>query len=390
MAGTVRKRQWTTRQGEVKTAWVVDYFDQHGERHLKTFATKRVAESWLTDTRTEVKAGVHTPDAGSITVKQAAERWLRQCEIDGLEAGFLRTYGQYARLFIVPHLGRLKLSRLTAPHVKEFRNALSAQKVRVARMRSVLSALRSVLNNAQSDGLVAQNVALAVHVKDSERDQRPVEIGVDIPTKAEMQTILQHATGRWRARLFVLTFTGLRASELRGLEWPYLDLDDRKMLGVRQRADWWGALGSPKSKNGYRDIPLAPMVLHALKEWRLAAPHRKGLPDLVFPDPDGDVLRHTSLRWGFDQTQCAAGVVTIIDGKPKPKYGLHALRHFFASWGIEQGFSPKRLQTLLGHGSIKMTYDVYGHLFPTPADDYARFAAGEASVLAAVRAVAPS
>jgi Phage integrase family len=47
------------------------------------------------------------------------------------------------------------------------------------------------------------------------------------------------------------------------------------------------------------------------------------------------------------------------------KYGLHSLHHFFSSWAIEQGFSPKRLQALLGHSSIQMTFDTYGHLFPS-------------------------
>ncbi len=71
------------------------------------------------------------------------------------------------------------------------------------------------------------------------------------------------------------------------------------------------------------------------------------------------------------------------NGNPvmKPKYGLHALRHFFASWVIEQSFSPKRLQALLGHSSIQMTFDVYGHLFPRLEDDHANFAAGELAIV---------
>jgi integrase len=70
------------------------------------------------------------------------------------------------------------------------------------------------------------------------------------------------------------------------------------------------------------------------------------------------------------------------DGSPLQvaKYGMHALRHFFASWVIERGFSPKRAQTLLGHASIQMTYDTYGHLFPSLEDDHAKFAAAEAGL----------
>ena len=61
----------------------------------------------------------------------------------------------------------------------------------------------------------------------------------------------------------------------------------------------------------------------------------------------------------------------------------YALRHFFASWAISEGFNPKRLQGLLGHSSIQMTMDVYAHWLPNLEDDHAKFAAGEAAITAA-------
>ena len=67
----------------------------------------------------------------------------------------------------------------------------------------------------------------------------------------------------------------------------------------------------------------------------------------------------------------------------RPRYGLNSLRHFFASWAIEQGFTPKRLHALLGHSSIQMTFDTYRHQFPSLEDDHARFAAGELQIAAA-------
>ena len=70
----------------------------------------------------------------------------------------------------------------------------------------------------------------------------------------------------------------------------------------------------------------------------------------------------------------------------KAKYGVHALRHFFASLMIDQGFSPKRVQNLLGHATIQMTLDVYAHLFPPEqADDRERFGNAQASVLMATK-----
>jgi len=157
------------------------------------------------------------------------------------------------------------------------------------------------------------------------------------------------------------------------------------MIHVRQRADHWGAMGVPKSAAGDRKIPMSPMVVNALKEWRLACPRTgagegvEGRLWLVFPNGNGNVENHANIaNRGFYALQLAAG---IVDPDGKPKYGMHALRHFFASWAIERGFSPKRLQALLGHSSIQMTFDVYGHLFPSLEDDHAKFAAGELALI---------
>jgi integrase len=72
----------------------------------------------------------------------------------------------------------------------------------------------------------------------------------------------------------------------------------------------------------------------------------------------------------------------IVRADGKPKYALHAFRHFFASWLIDQGFGPKRVHALMGHASIThdMTFDVYGHLFPAE-DDHTKFAAGELAII---------
>jgi integrase len=155
-------------------------------------------------------------------------------------------------------------------------------------------------------------------------------------------------------------FTGLRASELRGLRWTDIDLDGGE-LTVRQRADRWGSIGSPKSDAGKRSVPLAPIVVNTLRQWRLACP--KGEGDLVFPTSQGKP-RHTR---GLAPLQEAAG---ISEGGT-PKYGMHALRHAAASLFIEQGFAPKRVQAPMGHSTIQMTFDTYGHLFPAPEDDKA-------------------
>jgi integrase len=73
--------------------------------------------------------------------------------------------------------------------------------------------------------------------------------------------------------------------------------------------------------------------------------------------------------------------ITKTDGKPK--FGIHALRHAAASLFIEQGWPPKKIQVILGHSSINMTFDVYGHLFHDPEEDVELMAKMESDLLAA-------
>jgi integrase len=185
----------------------------------------------------------------------------------------------------------------------------------------------------------------------------------------------RHGNGRW---------CGLRASELRGLRWKDVDLD-HGVVHVRQRADQFLSIGSPKSNAGARTIPLAPEVVAALKRWKPACPKAKHRGDdrLVFPSPTGHIQHHSNMVRGLAPVMIAAGVV---DDNGKPKYAMHAFRHFFASWCINpkarggRELPAKVVQSLLGHASIVMTLDVYGHLFPH-GDDRTELAAATAALL---------
>ena len=371
---SIRKRTWKS-GGETKTAWIADYFDQEGKRHIKTHATKKAAAAWLVTAQGEVARGVHTPENTSITVAEAAKLWIETGELEKLERSTLRQYGNHARLHIKPLIGAVKLARLSTPTIEAFRDELLKKGSR-AMARKILVSLKSILGEAQRRGLVAQNAAQSVRVDLKKRDQRKLAIGRDIPSKEEINIILAQAEGRWRSFFVTAVFTGMRASELRGLPWNNVDFE-RKVVHVRQRANLWGEIGAPKSAAGDREIPMTPMVVNALREWKLACP--KGELGLVFPNGNGNVESHANIaNRGWYPLQIAAG---MVDREGGHKYGLHALRHFFASWAIEQGFSAKRLQALLGHASIQMTFDTYGHLFPSPEDDHAKFAAGETALV---------
>jgi integrase len=392
---SVRRRTWRSPNGEIREAWVVDYVDQAGDRHIKTFAKKRDADAHHAIVGAAVRAGTHTADNRSVTVAKAAEMWLESCDAAGLERTSLARYGEYARLHIVPIIGSLRLSQLTVPLVRGFEDRLRRDGRSSAMVRCVRRALGSVIADAQERGLVAQNVVFSLRTSRRGKDRRiegrhkgRLKVGVDIPSPAEMRAIvagLDHA-GRHRPLLLTAIFTGLRASELRGLRWDDVDLK-RGEIHVRQRADRYGAIGRPKSAAGERAVPLPPIVVAALREHQVASRRnaRENTLNLAFANRKGNVdHRNTIVDHGLHPAQVAAGVVDR-DGRAKYK-GLHALRHFYASWSINRRADGglelplKVVQARLGHASIQMTADVYGHLFPR-ADDGAELAAAERALL---------
>jgi integrase len=386
---SVRKRTWST-NGVKQTAWVLDYRDQNGNRRHKTFPTRKAAEAWSVDALHEVKQGTHTPASISITVSEGFDLWIAACEADGLEFGTIKQRKEHKNLHVAPFIGADKLSALTAPGLYDFDDRLRKAGRSLSMRRKVMTNVKTMLTFCQGKGKVAQNVAMAVKIKaDDQRDVAPVRAGVDFPTRDELRTILEKTKDRWRPLAITAVFTGMRASELRGLPWANVDLDDA-VIHVRQRADQWGTIGRPKSKAGNRDIPLTSMAVNALRQWKDACP--KGKHGLVFPNGAGNVESHQNIAHRFwEPFQLANGMANDSgerdkDGNPilEGKYGLHALRHAAASLFIAHlGWTPKRVQTVMGHSSIKMTFDIYGHLFEDREADAVAMKKLEAAIVAA-------
>jgi integrase len=365
---SVRKRVWRTpKSNQIREAWVADYTDQTGKQRIKTFALKRDAEAFEATVRVNVAKGVHSHSRMTIAV--AGQLWLKDAAERGLERATVASYRQHLDYHVTPFLGAVRLADLTVPLVRAFEDRLRAEGRSPAMIRRVLVDLGGILGDAMERGLVAQNV---VHARGKRaqtgngRHKRALKVGVDIPSPDEIRAILGALSGRYRPLLLTAIFTGLRASELRGLRWSDIDLKTAT-LHVRQRADRFATLGPPKSKTSQRSIPLPPIVVNTLREHRVACP--KGELDLVFPNRDGGIESRTNIMdAGLHPVQVAAGVV---DAEGGPKYALHALRHFYASWCINRRVDGglelplKMVQSRLGHASIQITADTYGHLFPS-------------------------
>jgi integrase len=220
---------------------------------------------------------------------------------------------------------------------------------------------------AQIRGAVAQNVAKGIGVTSSGRHDTEVVI----PDRADVRAILETSDAlvgsdnpqrarrwkRYQAYLHTAAFTGMRQSELRGLYWDHVNLK-AGLISIAQRADEKGIIGPVKSAAGRRDISIGKGVCSLLREWQMLCPPG----NLVFPNWQGNVEMLSNIHRRCWQPVCHHAGVSNENGKPA--FNLNSLRHFRASILIASDANPKEVQKEMGHSSIKVTFDIYGHLFP--------------------------
>jgi integrase len=189
-----------------------------------------------------------------------------------------------------------------------------------------------------------------------------VEDNILVP--AEIGKLLEAADDRWRLIIKTGILSGLREGELLGLKWTDIDWTSGTLYVRRTYST--GRFSEPKSKASRRRVPIPAELLTELKRWKLACPI--GKHELVFPSGAGNPENHGNLlRRGFYPALRRAGLRQIR---------FHDLRHTYASLLIANGEKPKLIQALLGHSSIKITFDVYGHLLPDADDGVADRLAG--------------
>lgn len=365
---SVRKRSWMTAKGEKKEAWVVDYWHD-GKRHIETFERKKDADTAHAKVKVDIRQGTHVAPSQSIEVEKAAQLWMQTAEASGLEGATLRVYSEIVRIHIVPMIGDVKLANITAATVRSFQDRLHASGRSHNTIKKATQILSGIIADAMDRGLHNHNVVRDISRTRKSRDRvakrqkGKLKVGVDIPLPQDIRRLIDGATlSSWRALLILLSFTGLRISEARGLRWANVDLAKGK-LHVCERADRYLEIGPPKSISGDRTVPLTAFVINTLKEWKLQCP--KVESDLVFPGPNGRPCHLSTVR--------KVGLIAA-QGDNVKYTGMHCLRHFYASFCINRkedgglGLPPKIVQERLGHATLAMTMDTYGHLFPQQID----------------------
>jgi integrase len=321
----------------------------------KTFRDLTEARAWRHESQVAIRAGrLRSPS--QITLSEASKEWLASAEAgvvrtrsgEPYKPSAIRAYRQALKHRALPHLGTKKLTAISHTMLQDFADQLYAGGLSPSSIRNTLLPLRAIFRRAYKRGEVAVNPTekLSLPPVRSRRDR------VAAPT--EVAPLLDALKPAERAIYATALYAGLRSGELQALAWDDIDLE-LNLIHVRRNWDRRAGYVAPKSRSGTRRVPITNTLRRELLNHRLH--QRKGGSGFVFPsDRTTDKpFNPSTLRLHTRKAWKTAGLTPI---------GLHECRHSYAAFMIAAGINTKALSTYMGHSSITITLDRYGHLLP--------------------------
>jgi integrase len=345
MSTGIRKR------GDSYEAWV--YLKREGKKVRKTFPTEAAAKSWRNEALVaSAQGGLRAPKP--TTIRGAWEEWhagsrsgsIRNRSGDPYKPSALRTYEVAMRLRVLPTIGSVRLADLYRPDLQTLADQLLAQGLSASSVKVTLLPLRAIFRYAIERGGLAVNPCDGIRLP-AVRGGRDRIVG---PVEAE--ALLAALAPGDRALWATAMYAGLRCGELQALRVESIDL----AAGVvRVERSWDTKVGEiePKSAAGRRRVPIASVLRDYLLEHRMSS-DREGSA-LAFGRRVSDPFRAQTLPRRADVAWREAGLDRIT---------FHECRHTFASLMIAAGVNAKALSTYMGHATIAITLDRYGHLMP--------------------------
>ena len=344
--------------------WVARVTLPNGGRRAFYAKTREDAARKLAETLHGVSRGIVEP-AGRLTFGDFVARWLTTTR-PSLRLSTWATYERYLRIHVVPRIGRVQLTKLTAADLQRLYAELLEGGLRASSVRHVHAILHRVLGQAVRWDLAVRNVADLV---DPPRAPR-AEMSVLNPD--EVRLLLAAADGDRLQALYVLAVTtGMRRGELLALRWKDVHLD-RSRLSVTATLQREGGLSIAETKTARsrRSVALPAVAVTALRrrkalqrEERLAAGPDWEEQDLVFTTSIGGPIEPGNLlRRSYWPLLKRAGLRQVR---------FHDLRHTAATLMLSEGIHPKVASEVLGHSTVSITLDLYSHVTESVAADAA-------------------
>ena len=259
------------------------------------------------------------------------------------------------RRHVFPRIGECPISTVDEEAIANLVRDLEAQGLSGWTIKGVLIPLGRVLRYAVRQKLAPYNA-----VSRLERSERPriTRREKRILTADEIEALLRATPKTYRPIIATAVFTGLRLSELLGLWWGDVDLDNGA-LHVRRQLDRTGNYSEPKTQRSARTVVLSPSLVALLREHRDASTCA-GPGDTVFATETGRPMYYRNVtRRGLAVGIDRAG----INRQREPRLRFHDLRHTYASLLIAQGLNVIFVSRQLGHAFPSFTLNTYGGLF---------------------------
>jgi integrase len=249
------------------------------------------------------------------------------------------------------------LSEVKPLHCQKIFSDMADENYRTTTIYQTRIALFNMLEFAKENDVIRYNPCKKSVKSDMGKpSQKKEALTIDI-----QKVFLKYASGQsYENQYRFILQTGLRTGELVGLKWEDIDFQNKTLkiqrsMEYRYSVGEW-RVGEPKSKSGYRTIPLTDEAIDILKRQKEKNKKIKVIPmewsAFVFLCRKGTPIKNST----YD-----TALFKICDKAQIPRFSMHVLRHTFATRCIEGGMKPKTLQIILGHSNIGITMDLYVH-----------------------------
>jgi len=351
--GYVRKRTAKPTEGR-KAKWQVRYQDPLGDWRTKQFSRKADAEHWLKIQEIDILRGEWVdPKRTQLTFEEWARSWLKSTV--HLKPKTRVGYESLLKSHVLPKFGGLRLDEIERLDIQQWIAALyDDRRLSPSRIRQAYQVLSAALKAAAQSKLLIHTPCIGIKLP------RAVPREMQFLSADDVALLAEGIVEPFETLVYLLAYGGLRWGEAVALRRKRTDLAKRRIEVAESVAEIAGTFypGAPKNWQR-RTIAIPPFLADLL------AAHLSHMPDdpdaLVFADGNGNFLRHSNFRQRvWIPALQAAGLPEDLR--------IHDMRHTCAALLIAQGAHPKAIQVHLGHSSIQVTMDRYGHLFPNEWD----------------------
>ena len=336
--------------------YVARFTDKHGRRQSKRFKKLQECRQWIADA-TYIDEHTDIENATDMLVDAWFEYWI-SVKKKTVRPNTVRNYTECYERNIKAVIGKKLLTEVKPIHCQKIFSDMADDGYRTTTIYQTRIALYNMLEFVKENDVIINNPCK----KSVKSDMGKPSDKKEALTIETQKKFLEGATGQSYENLYrFILQTGLRTGELVGLKWEDIDFENKTLtiqrsMEFRYKVGEW-RVGPPKSKSGYRTIPLTDEAIRILKAQKEKNRKIKVIPmewsEQVFLCRKGEPVKNST----YD-----TALFKICDKVGIKRFSMHVLRHTFATRCIEGGMMPKTLQKILGHSNIGITMNLYVHI----------------------------